>query len=236
MKPDKIYIVHYTKLKDRYDSLVPFLENCKIPYEFITDFDQEVLDEKILNNFYNPDKQKFENKIKHLWDSNIHKFRYLNKPEISCTIKHLVAIKKLSQECKNFGLILEDDVLFYDNFNKNYKTYIEKTPEDWDSIFLGDGCGVNFQNDSILRSKKINDNLFLMPPPATNCAEAYLMKPDIAGKIYDSSVPFQLVSDWELAYQFFKLDAKVYWWYPSLVTQGSRNGKYSSTLDLGQRL
>jgi GR25 family glycosyltransferase involved in LPS biosynthesis len=235
MKPDKIYIIHYTKLKDRYENIHPFLKNCKIPYEFITDYDQETLSDDIIKKYYFPDETLFNNKTNNLWDSTIHKFRVLNKPEISCTIKHLVAIKKISEECSNFGLILEDDVIFYENFNFNYNECFKQTPEDWDAIFLGEGCGVNFQNDKILSSKKITSNCYLVPNPATNCAEAYLLKPSVAKSIYESATPFQLVSDWEIAYQLYKLNSKTYWWYPSLVTQGSRNGKYQSTLDLGQR-
>ena len=235
MKPDKIYIIHYTKLKDRYSNVIPFLENFKVPYEFIEDYDQEVLTESILKEFYLADKNKFEEKVNPLWDSNIHKFRVLNLPEISCTIKHLVAIKKLSQECVNFGLILEDDVLFKDNFNNLYKKYFSETPSDWDAIFLGEGCGVNFQNYKILDSKKVSNNSYLMKHPATNCAEAYILRPQIARKIYESAIPFQLVSDWEIAYQLYKFNAKTYWWYPSIATQGSRTGLYKSTLDKGQR-
>ena len=158
-----------------------------------------------------------------------------DRPEISCTIKHLIAIKKLSIECENFGLILEDDVLFNSNFNSFYKKYFQETPNDWDAIFLGEGCGVNFQSHKLMESKKVSENSFLMNHPATNCAEAYLLKPQIASKIYESAVPFQLVSDWEIAYQLYKFDAKTYWWYPSIATQGSRTGLYTSTLDSGQR-
>lgn len=236
MQPDKIYIVHYTKLKNRYNKILQFLENCKIPYEFINDYDKDDLSEDTIKNFYLHNEEKFNEKIKPLWDNNIHKNRMLNLPEISCTIKHLIAIKKLSLECKNYGLILEDDVLFYDNFNVLFKKYLTKTPDNWDAIFLGDGCGVGFQQQKIKNGKMVEENIYLMNHPATNCAEAYLMKPEIAEKIYDSAVPFQLVSDWEIAYQLYKFDAKTYWWYPSLATQGSRNGTYESTLDLGQRL
>jgi GR25 family glycosyltransferase involved in LPS biosynthesis len=235
MKPDKIYIVHYTKLTDRYSRLISFLENSKIPYEFITEYDQEDLSTDVLKQHYLADEIKFKEKIDPLWDSNIHKFRILNLPEISCTIKHLKAIEKLSLECPNFGLILEDDVLFDNNFNNLYKNYISETPSDWDAIFLGEGCGVNFQNEKILNSQKISKNSYLMKHPATNCAEAYLLKPQIASKIYASAIPFQLVSDWEIGYQLYKFDAKTYWWYPSIASQGSRNGLYKSTLDLGQR-
>jgi len=235
MKPDKIYIIHYTKLKDRYNHISSFFDSCKIPYEFILDNDQEDLTPKILDQYYKPNKEEYENRISKLWDVNIHKFRYLNKAEISCTIKHITAIKKISSECPNYGLILEDDAIFYDNFNKQFDKCLNQTPDDWDSIFLGDGCGVNFKSSKLLNSKKVNDNVYLMAHPATNCAEAYLLKPSIAEKISNSIIPFQNVSDWEIAYQLYLHDAKTYWWNPSLVTQGSRNGKFESTLDQGQR-
>jgi hypothetical protein len=52
MKPDKIYIVHYTKLKDRYNHISNFFDSCKIPYEFILDNDQEDLTPEILDQYY----------------------------------------------------------------------------------------------------------------------------------------------------------------------------------------
>lgn len=235
MKPDKIYIVHYTKLKDRYNHISNFFDSCKIPYEFILDNDQEDLTPEILDQYYKPNKEEYEKRISTLWDVNIHKFRYLNKAEISCTIKHITAIQKIATECTNYGLILEDDAIFYDNFNKRFNECLKQTPDDWDSIFLGDGCGDNFKSSKLLNSKKVNENIYLMPHPATNCAEAYLLKPSIASKIVNSIIPFQNVSDWEIAYQLYLHDAKTYWWNPSLVTQGSRNGKFESTLDQGQR-
>jgi len=235
MKPDKIYIIHYSKLKDRYLHISKFFDNCEIPYEFILENDQEDLSSETLDKYYKPNKEEYEKRISKLWNINAHKFRYLNKAEISCTIKHITAIQKLSIECPNYGLILEDDAIFSDDFNEKSIKYFKQTPNDWDSIFLGEGCGINFQNLKLLDSKMVNENVYLMPNPATNCAEAYLLKPSIAGKIANSIIPFQNISDWEIAYQLYLFEAKTYWWYPSLVTQGSKNGKFQSTLDQGQR-
>jgi len=230
MKPDKIYIIHYTKLKDRYSNLISILEKSKIPFEFITQYDKEDLKEDILNKFYLPNPEKFTNKIKPLWDCNINTFRVLSSSELSCAIKQLTAIKKLSQECKNFGMILEDDIMFDTNFNLLFKKYIQETPNDWDAIFLGEGCGFEFQKYKLSTSIRKSENSYLVNNPATNCAEAYLLKPDIASKIYESSLPFQLAFDWELAYQLYKLKAKTYWWFPSIAKQGSRTGQYQSSL------
>jgi len=230
MKPDKIYIIHYTKLTERYNKISKFLEFCKIPYEFITDYDKEDLTDEIIKYFYSTDVNGFNNKIKFLWDNNINKFRVLSLSEISCAIKHMIAIKKISEECKNYGMIIEDDAIFFDNFNTNFLKYIKNTPDDWGSIFLGEGCGIQFQKEIISRNTKINDNIFLIKPPASNCAEAYLLKSELAAKIY-KNIPFHIAFDWEIAYQLYFLNVPTYWWYPSLVRQGSKDGSYKSSLN-----
>jgi GR25 family glycosyltransferase involved in LPS biosynthesis len=234
--PNKIYVVHYTKLQDRLANIYPSLKVSDIPWEIITKYDRE---DPETYRLYKESNADFTLKIRDLWDAGQHRPRRLNDAEISCTAKHLLAIKKVSEECKDFGFILEDDAIFDPNFASLYNKCIAETPSDWDAIFLGTGCGIDFINRMIDSSKMtsfyVTDNVHRANHPATNCAEAYLIKPAIAKKIYESAIPFQLVSDWELAYQFYKFDAKVYWWKPPLVSQGSKNGKFKSELDLGQR-
>lgn len=229
MKPDKIYIIHYTKLKQRRDYVVNILEKYNIPYEFITDYDQEELNYDILSKFYDIDPIRCTTKVDKTYKCHV-PFNKLNIAEISCTIKHLIAIKKLSLECPNFGLILEDDIII-NNFEELYEKYIKQTPLDWEAIFLGEGCGIEYQKENIKkRSKQVSDNVFLMSHPATNCAEAYMMKPEIASKIYKSAVPFNTIIDFELACQFDIFHSTIYWWYPSFISQGSKNNTYKSTL------
>ena len=85
----KTYIIHYTKLKDRKKNINSFLSNTNFDCEFVEEYDKEVLDG---NLYYLPNEKMFYEKIKHLWDSRAHKFRILNDAEISCTIKHILAI------------------------------------------------------------------------------------------------------------------------------------------------
>ena len=128
-------------------------------------------------------------------------------------------------------LIVEDDIIpiFEDTFDK-IELIVRQAPKSWDSIFLGEGCGNEFIRSKLSKTERISENLFKVPPPSTNCAEAYLIKKESAKKIYESIIPFQLVSDWELAYQFYKLNMNVYWSIPSIFYQGSKSGLYSSTL------
>lgn len=224
----KTYIIHYTKLDERKNNIISFLLDTNYDFKFITEYDKEyILD----NSYYLQDNLKFDEKIKNLWDNNIHKFRVLNPAEISCTIKHILAIKEISEQDDEIGLVLEDDAIpIENNFSDKISELISNAPSNWDSIFIGLGCGLEFMNQKLHKSQLINGNFVKVNHPATNCAEAYLLKKESAKRIYESIIPFQLVSDWELAYQFYKLDMNVYWSIPPLFYQGSKSGQYNSTL------
>ena len=234
MPPDKIYLIHYTALTERLSRIAPTLNNSGIPYEIITQYDKEDLNSSVLLEKFSPNKQLFEEKIAALWDGNVHRYRHLNMAEFSCTLKHFEAIRRISVDCPNFGLILEDDVIFNTDFAEKYNQNIADTPNDWDAIFLGEGIGDGYINSRLSSSNNIKNDVWKVGHPSTNCAEAYMLKPEMAKKIYEG-LPFSLVSDWEIAYQLYKNNANVYWWYPALATQGSRNGKFKSELDQGQR-
>lgn len=224
----KVYVIHYTKLKDRKENILKVLSNFNGHITFIEDYDKENLDG---NTFYLPDETKFFDKIKDLWDPRVHKFRHLNLSEISCTIKHILALDKISKQEEEYGLVLEDDAIpVKDTFSEDLVHIVNTLPKNWNSVFLGAGCGVDFINQKLQKCLPINENIVKVGHPATNCAEAYLIKKDTARRIVNSIIPFQLVSDWELAYQFYSLNMNVYWAIPPLFYQGSKSGKYNSTL------
>jgi GR25 family glycosyltransferase involved in LPS biosynthesis len=232
MNINKIFVVHYTKLQQRKQSMESYLKQFGVQYEYIDEYDQEVLTKENISSFYYPEPQIHEEKIKPLWDASIHKFRILNTAEISCTIKHLLAVKKVSESCTDYGLILEDDCMpKRETFIKEMKDIIRTIPDNWDGIFFGEGCGQRFIDDNINKnSLSINNGWCQAVHPASNCAEAYLLKPAAAKKVYEASIPFQLVSDWELASSFYRLGLNIYWAVPPVFEQGSKNGAFKSTL------
>jgi len=229
---DKIFVVHYTKLSQRKENILSYIDKFNAPYKFIEEYDQEALTKEIITEFYNPIEWIHEDKIKPLWDANIHRFRILNRAEISCTIKHLTAVKRVGETCTTAGLILEDDCMpKRDTFVEEFNGVLKNVPSDWDGIFFGEGCGQEFIAQNIEKNNlKIMQNICRAKHPATNCAEAYLLKPEVAKKVYEASIPFQLVSDWELASSFYRLNLNIYWVVPSIFDQGSKNGKFRSTL------
>ena len=105
-----------------------------------------------------------------------------------------------------------------------------KKKDDWDVLFIGQGISKNFILKNINKKYGFGSKTYQINHPATNCAEAYLIKREIAKEICNNILPFNLAIDWELAYQFYKLDLNIKWLYPSIFYQGSKSGKYSSTL------
>jgi GR25 family glycosyltransferase involved in LPS biosynthesis len=224
-----INVIHYTKLKDRKNNILNIFKDKDVNLNFIEEYDAEQINKENIKKFYNPDQHEFFEKLK-LWNYT-GDFRYLTLGEISVAIKQITAIHHISNSKSDYELIIEDDIIpFTENFLDDINNSILQIPSDWDAIFIGNGCGENFIQYKLIDAEKINEFVFKPKHPATNCAEAFLLKKHSAKKIYDSILPFQLAFDWELAYHFFKLKMNVYWIHPSIFYQGSISGAYPSSL------
>ena len=100
----------------------------------------------------------------------------MTRPELSCSIKHLEAIRKIQIGNHEFSLIIEDDVI---PKNKNFLKQIEKLllkNKSWDVLFIGEGMGENTENQIGYRRFIPFKNILKMDHPATNCLEAYIIK------------------------------------------------------------
>lgn len=225
----KIYIVHYTKLTERKIYLDNLLKDKNIEFEYINEFDQEELNQNNIGHYYKDDEGLFKTKSK-IWNKKANKYYVLSRPEISCSIKHIEALRKIGYSNKDFGLVLEDDAIPY---NDDYLSQIEKILSNtikWDALFIGNGMGENFRNKKISYKRFFPINNIKVSHPATNCLEAYIIKKEVARKIVDSILPFNLVIDWELAYQFYKLDLNIHWIKKPIFFQGTKENIYESTL------
>tara|TARA_B100000282_G_scaffold182496_1_gene132560 strand:- start:3649 stop:4269 length:621 start_codon:yes stop_codon:yes gene_type:complete len=196
--------------------------------EYITEYDQEDLATTNLNDFYLDDEATYLKKSK-LWSQD-NAYRRLNNAEISCTLKHFEAIKKSSESNHEVSLIIEDDVLIFSKFFKSKLKKVLRLDSDWDLLFIGQGISKNFILKNINKKGELKSKLYEVEHPATNCAESYLIKKNAAKKIFKNMLPFNMISDWELAFQIYDLDLKVKWLYPPIFYQGSKSGKYKSEL------
>lgn len=227
---DKIYVVHYSRLEDRKEYQKNIFSTKFENVEFIEQYDREdIQDIKFkyfiidLNN-YIAKSQVYKN-----FTFGIPQLRILSDAEISCAIKHLKALEKISLE-NEISLVIEDDAIPFDenDFIDEINKLLKDMPNDWDVIFLGEGCGIDFINK--INKQQIKPNIFKIEHPASNCAEAYIVKPKSAKLLLKKMIPFQLPYDCELACSMAKLNMNVYWYLPSLFYQGSIKGKFNSSI------
>lgn len=223
---EKVYIAHYTKLIERKQRLDGYLRENDIKAEYIYQFDKDVLTEEIIKEYYLNDENAYNQTIVKAYKEKAVSYRQLNLAEISLTIKHCYMMEKISQECNEYALVLEDDVIFKDNFTNLFNQYLEKTPKDWDVIFLGNCCNLRICRDKIIEGQIA----YLKEHPASKCTDSFLIKKDLAKKLSKTMKPFRTICDWEYSYQFLLHDAKVYWWEPPLISQGSETGLFKTTL------
>ena len=224
---EKIFILHYTKLVERKKRLDSMLSHFNIQAEYVLDYDQEELTEGVIAEYYKPSESDYGAKFNKLYGASVAPYRHLNIAQISCTIKHYECIHKVATETENYGLILEDDVIFVEDFVSKFNLFLKETPADWDAIFLGCCAGLRVP-PSLLKE---GVPAYLVPHPASRGGDSYLLRTNAAKKIASTMKPFTTISDWELAAQLYQHNLKTYWWEPPLVVQGSENGLYQTTLN-----
>lgn len=228
---DKIetFVIHYTKLVDRKANLLDQYDKTLFDLNFVEEFDAESLSDDLLKEFYDKSYEKFNKKVE-IWKSNKASYYVMNKAEISCTIKHIKALQYVAKSKEPYSLIIEDDAIPINN-RKFYKQFFKLSEQqDWDAIFFGQGMGKDFIKKNTIEKTFFRKKFVQIEHPATNCLEAYVIKKDAATKILTNILPFNLVSDWEIAYQFYKFNMNIFWYLPPLFFQGSKNGQYKSTL------
>jgi GR25 family glycosyltransferase involved in LPS biosynthesis len=133
-KIGNIYVCHYTPLKERKENMISQCKKYNLINKlvFIEDYDRENLDQEVLTTFntkYIP------------LNINIGLYprpeRGLKLCEISLFMKHLRSMFLISKSNYNWGIIMEDDVIFKDDFDINLNKILEQLPTDFDILYTG---------------------------------------------------------------------------------------------------
>jgi len=210
----KIFVIHYKKLVDRKKHILEqFKKYNIIDYEFI-----EI------------DRDELENENINIFQENY------SKSQIAITLSHIYAYKQISEKYDN-GLIFEDDVILSNNFIDIFNTYIAQLPENYDMLFIGDGCNLHIENDKLIPNKYIYEKC-LYPTSwggdgLGRCVDSYLVNKKCAIELcnyinnltYKINIPIDfLLNDIGRDKNF-----KIYWAEPTIVTQGTQNGLFISS-------
>lgn len=146
-------------------------------------------------------------------------YMILRKGYVACTFKHYIAIKDIVNNNYEYGVVMEDNIVFTGCIPKLIEIYIKQLNElypDWDILF----------NGSMFRyiENPTKDNIYVYPKKteiteqchgATNAATFYVIRNKCAQKILPHYLPFNTPVDWWMNELFRKLDIKVYWTSPS---------------------
>jgi GR25 family glycosyltransferase involved in LPS biosynthesis len=215
----KAYIAHYEPLKERKEKLLELLSGQRFDYDLITTEPSD-----IFYSFYFEEPKFWDFKNSFLNYEGQIPFRKLTKADISLLYKHFLILEKVAYGPEDYALVLEDDVLFDESFSEVCLQNLQNTPEDWDFIFIGNGCNLRIDADLVTPQQVA----YLKPPPSTKCTDSFFIKRNAAQLIVKTFLPYVLPVDFEFNYQLFLHKMKAYWWEPPLVFQGSQTGVYSS--------
>lgn len=208
-KIDMIYIIVSSEFeKDRLSYLTNYFENNKIDIP-ITYYEP----------FY---KNRDEGKI------DFERYAEIKIPEIMLMYTYEKLFEEIIEKDYKYVLTLESDVLFHVNFKEKldviFTEWISKS-EHPSVVFLGNGVGVK-----LLQETKISKNLYEMN--VSKCTDSMLFDRKMVIYMYDKIKKSAIIScpvD-RLFDNFIGLETYGYWIEDPIITQGSQNGTYESTI------
>lgn len=211
----KIFVLHNSKLVDRKKHILEqFNKQGIIDYEFIEKYDKNEITD---------------------YESNLFDTNY-KKSTMSLHLKHNYVYNIIAENYER-ALIFEDDVILCDNFIDKLNNYITQLPEDYDMLFIGDGCNLHIEKHKLIPNKNIYEKC-LYPTKwggngATRCADSYIITKTCASKLceYINNLEdkIKLPIDWWLNVAARDNKFKVYWSEPTIVSQGSQCGIFKTS-------
>ena len=214
----KIFVIHYKKLINRKNHILEQFKKYNISdYEFI-EIDRDELCEQNISIFQ-------EN---------------YSKIQIAIALSHIYAYRQITDKYDN-GLILEDDVILSDDFINIFNKYITQLPEDYDMLYLGDGCSLHIETDRLIPNTYIYEKCLHQTSwggyGAGRCSDSYLVNKKCAKKICEYidnlSYKINLPIDWFLCDVARDNKFKVYWAEPTIITQGSESRLFQKSYGFG---
>ena len=254
----RTYYLHYHKNVDRYQYLEKFINNLLpgevvtcfdkdtfdpnkyYEYNFNENFIAinsivHILDYniKLIDSFHSNNYQAVNEDICCPSKYDCQYIKKLTPERISLTnlslnLKHRYVWQSIIKSNAEYGLVLEDDIIFTDNsIEKVLELINNKNIRFFDYIDLGGGCmlkpyGVNF--------KKVRDtSIYSLEIPTTRTTCAYLISRKMATQLIENKQKIMFPIDFQLTYCFNILQSKVGWADPEIFIHGSEHGYYNSS-------
>lgn len=208
MNIDHIYICHWTKLTERKINILQQLHSIGVNnFSFVELYDKDHLDKTEIEKEY-PNVFKLTKRDK----------RYLKLSEISLLLKHCWCLKNAKEKNYESIMILEDDVVFENNFVELFNSYKKQLPIDWDILWTGTCCNLHANKNS-------NKNIFKMN--GSRCTHSFILSKNGIDKILKEIKNIDEAIDWYYNDIIERLNLNNYWAEPPLAYQSIN---YKSTI------
>jgi glycosyl transferase family 25 len=217
----KIFVTHYSKLTNRKEHVLnEFKKHGIEDFEIIEKYDREdIIDDsnecRVFDQYYMTNK----------------------RGQVSLHLKHFYIYELMISENIEEALIFEDDIILSDDFMKKLTEYMSQTPENYDMLFIGNGCDLHIPSHEIVPNKNIYKKSVAITNEsqgATRCTDSYVIHNRCVKKIFQyissNKNKINLPIDWWLNLAARDLDLNVYWSEPTIVRQGSQNGLFSRSI------
>lgn len=227
-----IFITHWTKLPERKQKLIEIMTAQGLTCTFIEKYDSQDLD---LDSEL---CSKFVNHLKY-------DIGFKGKTVISLFLKHIECYRLMIEKNIPLLLILEDDAILDNNFKSKFDNYVKQLPDDWNCLCIGDGCKLHINSDRFKELKP--PNVYLKSTEKIQgegvglfrCTDSYLINLKTAKEIYEhfQKIPInghKIGDGIDIWLNKFSssMNYNIYWSEPTIVSQGSQNGLFLSTINI----
>lgn len=229
-KISSIYIVHYTKLKERKINMNNELNrnflNHFFKIKWVEQFDREVLTAEIINNEFEYDPVVLDRK--------------LTLGEMANGLSHRYIYNQI-YENDELAIVFEDDTMFKTDFIHHLYHILNHLPDDFESVCLGGPTDVvvypeKLSKNSIredFNSEDITFHKSISKAPCTLSAMLYSKK--AVEKILKSKYikKMSAPSDHLQWYCNHSQNVNIYLVQPWITYESSKNGRFKTSLDRG---
>tara|TARA_B110000259_G_scaffold180291_1_gene220862 strand:- start:1617 stop:2615 length:999 start_codon:yes stop_codon:yes gene_type:complete len=223
-----IFVIHYASLNDRNENIETLkkmagqYKDLVVNIEIITDHDPETISSSSIGNLVKIQPTDIE---KLSYYNNF--LKSLSPQNISNALKHFKAIQKCSKSNEgDINLIIEDDVVYSDKFFSQIHLLITKlTTLDWDVVFISQPSE-NVSPTNSLSVSAMNVSNTILP-----CCDGYVLNKSFAKELMIHFFPIHFEYNVHLSFVMNKMmHGKVYKCHPNLTGDGSKTGKFLSSI------
>lgn len=171
-----IIVISLEKAKERRESIREQFNKLNLSYFMLDAFDADKLTEAERN--------------KKISLVNGYRFGELFKPgEIACTMSHLKALMVARDNGFDYVIVLEDDVILAEDFEKRIKILRSIIPKDWEHIYLSGIPRLGFNPPPQIQFPNVAKSVF------TECTHSMIIKHTAYDKIINYLKKFETTTD-----------------------------------------